>query len=63
MSELKQKLTELIEAFAVARSTGNQLLSQSAAGGLIQFLEGVEIIKPEPEPAKTPEKKDDGGQE
>jgi hypothetical protein len=62
MSELKQKLTELIEAFAVAKSTGNQLLTQSAAGGLIQFLEGVEIIKPEPEPEAQPEETD-GGQE
>lgn len=60
MSELKQKLTELIEAFAVARATGNQLLTQSAAGGLIQFLEGVEIIKFEPEASP---KETDGSQE
>lgn len=43
MPELKQKLTELIEAYAVAKSTGNQLLAQGAAASLIQFLEGVDV--------------------
>lgn len=47
--ELKQQLTELIEAYATAKATGNQLLIQSAAGGLLQFLEGVEVKTPEPE--------------
>lgn len=54
---LKQQLTELIEAYATAKATGNQLLTQSAAGNLLQFLEGVEVSKAEPA------EKADGGQE
>lgn len=56
MPELKQQLTELVEAYAIAKSTGNQLLAQSAATSLIQFLEGVEVSKLEPE------LKEDGGE-
>jgi hypothetical protein len=43
MPDLKQQLTELIDAFATARSTGNQLLTQQSAQALVQFLEGVSI--------------------
>lgn len=58
MPDPKQQLTELIEAYAVARATGNPLLTQSAATGLIQFIESIEISKPETADAET-----DGGQE
>jgi hypothetical protein len=47
MPDTKQQLTELIEAYAVAKSTGNQLLAQNAATGLLQFLETVEVSKVE----------------
>ncbi len=43
MPDPKQQLTELIEAYAVARATGNSLLVQSAGAGLIQFLENCTI--------------------
>jgi hypothetical protein len=55
---MKEQLTQLIEAYAVAKATGNQLLTQSAATGLIQFIESIEISKPKPAAAET-----DGGQE
>lgn len=56
MTDVKNQLAELIEAYAVAKSTGNQLLAQSAASNLIQFIEGIEISKSESEQAN-------GGQE
>lgn len=43
MPDPKQQLTELIEAYAIARATGNSLLMQSAGAGLIQFLENCTI--------------------
>lgn len=43
MPDFKQQLSELIDAFATAKATGNQLLVESAARMLVQFLEGVEI--------------------
>lgn len=49
MPDLKQQLTELIDAFATARSTGNQLLAQQSAQALVQFLEGVNITQAKPE--------------
>lgn len=58
MPDLKHQLSELIDAFATAKATGNQLLTQSAATSLIQFLEGCEITAKEAEPAE-----EDGGQE
>lgn len=39
----KQQLTELIEAYATARATGNNMLIQSAGASLIQFLETCSI--------------------
>ncbi len=61
MSDSKQQLTELIEAYAVARSTGNNLLVQSAGAGLIQFLENCTISTDVAvEPAATTE--GDGGE-
>ncbi len=47
MFQLKQQLSELIEAYAVARATGNETLIRSSAAAVIQFLESVEISKPE----------------
>ena len=43
MPDPKTQLTELIEAYAVARATGNNLLVQSAGSGLIRFLENCAI--------------------
>jgi hypothetical protein len=43
MPDPKQQLTELIEAYAVARATGNNLLVQSAGSGLIGFLENCTV--------------------
>lgn len=60
MSDSKQQLTELIEAYAVARATGNNLLVQSAGGTLINFLENCTIstdVAVEPAAEET-----DGGQ-
>lgn len=48
MPDLKQELTELIEAFAVARQTGNQRLIQRSATDLVALLERVEITEPQP---------------
>jgi hypothetical protein len=59
MPDLKQQLTELIDAFATAKATGNQILTQSAAAGLVQFLEDCEITAKEVD-ADTEET--DGGQ-
>jgi hypothetical protein len=50
MPDFKQQLTELIDAFATAKATGNQLLTESAARMLVQFIDGVDITpKPAPE--------------
>jgi hypothetical protein len=59
MPDLKQQLTELVDAFATAKATGNQLLTQSAASALVEFLEGIQIIKSEP----VATEQTDGGQE
>jgi hypothetical protein len=53
MSDLKKQLTDLIEAYAAARVSGNALLQQISVANLLQFLEGVEVT----------EVKEDGGQE
>jgi hypothetical protein len=47
MSESKQKLVELIEAYATAKATGNSLLIQSAGATLVGYLESVEITEAE----------------
>jgi hypothetical protein len=46
--ELKQQLTELIDAFASAKASGNQTLIQYAAAVLTQFLSGIEVTRREP---------------
>ena len=56
MPDFKQQLTELIDAFATAKATGNQLLTESAARMLVQFLEGVEVT-----PKLAPEDNGDEG--
>lgn len=43
MPDLKKHLTDLIEAFAAARASGNQLLIQQSGATLIQFLESVDL--------------------
>ena len=43
MLELKRQLSELIEAYAVARATGNETLIRSSASAVVQFLESIEI--------------------
>ena len=48
MPDLKQQLTELIDAFATAKATGNELLARQSAASLVQFLEGVTVTSTEP---------------
>lgn len=45
MPELKQRLIELIEAYAAAKTSGNALLIQSAGAGLSDLLETLEITE------------------
>jgi hypothetical protein len=59
MPDPKQQLTELIEAYAIARATGNQLLVQSAGSSLIGFLENCTIST---DVAVEPATEGDGGQ-
>ena len=59
MPDPKQQLTELIEAYAVARATGNNLLVQSAGAGLIRFLENCTIST---DVAVEPATETDGGE-
>lgn len=63
MTDQKQKLTELIEAYAVARATGNNLLVQAAGGGLIQFLENCTISTDVAVEAAVEPAEENGGQE
>ncbi len=56
MTDLKQQLTELIDAYAIARSTGNELLTKQAAAALVQFLEGVALAP------VAPTEETDGGE-
>ena len=53
----KQQLAELIDAFASAKSTGNETLQRIALQPLQQFLESVDIvpITPVEPPAETEE--------
>lgn len=48
MPDLKKQLTELIDAYATAKGTGNELLMRQSAGALVQFLEGVAVSAVEP---------------
>lgn len=52
MPELKQQLTELIDAYAIARGSGSQLLAHNAASALLQFLEGIDVVIKEPAAAE-----------
>lgn len=56
MTDLKQQLTELIDAYATAKGTGNQLLMQQSAAALVQFLEGVALAP------VAPTEETDGGE-
>ena len=47
MPELKQQLTELIDAFAVARATGHETLIKQSATALVEFLESVQVTRPQ----------------
>lgn len=42
---MKEQLTQLIEAYAAARASGNNLLQQFAAGQLGEFLGQIDVIK------------------
>lgn len=57
MSSLKQELTNLIDAFAVARTTNHQTLINQSATALVEFLESVEIT----EVTRHGNEKQDGG--
>ena len=52
-SPSKVKLVELVEAYASAKSTGNESLVRMAAGGLSSFLAGHDVV--EAAPVETPE--------
>lgn len=54
MLELKRQLSELIEAYAVARATGNETLIRSSAAAVVQFLESIEITMAPTDSALTP---------
>lgn len=45
MPELKQRLIELIEAYAAAKASGNALLIQSAGAGLSSLLDTLELTE------------------
>lgn len=45
MPDPKQELTELIEAFATARTTDNTRLIQQAGLSLVSFLDAVDIVE------------------
>lgn len=45
MPETKQKLVELIEAYAAAKTSGNALLIQSAGAGLSELIETLQITE------------------
>lgn len=47
---MKEQLTQLIEAYAAARSSGNTLLQQFATTQLSDFLGQVDIVRPTPSP-------------
>ena len=49
---MKNKLAELIEAYAAARVSGNRLLLEYAASQLNTFMVGVEITEPKEEVPK-----------
>ena len=52
-SPSKVKLVELVEAYASAKSTGNESLVRMAAGVLSSFLAGHDVV--ESAPVETPE--------
>lgn len=58
MSEPKQQLAELIEAYAVAKATGNNLLTKLSVAQLSQFLDGCTIAI-----ENSVTEQEDGGQE
>lgn len=43
---MKEKLAELIEAYAAARCSGNRMLLEYAAGKLNEMLQAVEVAVP-----------------
>lgn len=44
MQNLKVQLTGLIDAFATAKASNNEMLISMSATALIDFLEGVEVV-------------------
>lgn len=46
MAQTKEKLVELIEAYAAAKGTGNAALTAMAAGALQQILLAVTFVEP-----------------
>lgn len=53
MAHTKERLVELIEAYAVAKTTNNATLSALAAGALQQILVAVTFLDPPPEPVAS----------
>ena len=42
---MKPQLAELIETYAAARSTGNRMLLEFAAGQLNEFIARVDVVE------------------
>lgn len=53
MAHTKERLIELIEAYAVAKATNNATLTSLAAGALQQILVAVAFVEPAPDPVPT----------
>jgi hypothetical protein len=49
---MKEKLAELIEAYAAAKVSGNKTLLEFAAAQLSAFIQKVDVSEPKPEPAE-----------
>lgn len=55
MSELKNNLIQLIEAYADAKKTDNQVLQSMITEKLKGFLESIEVIESQQATLETPE--------
>lgn len=53
---MKEKLAELIEAYAAARCSGNRILMEYAAGRLNDMMQAVEVTVPKPPEQSTEDK-------
>lgn len=52
---MKEKLAELVEAYATAKATGNQMLQTMAATAFNNFMGGVDVVPIEADKKGAPE--------